>query len=300
VEGRFLSPDPGGHEASYDLYSFCDGDPVNRFDADGRFGKNVGHGIEFGVGDVLANNALDAVLNPIVGAIDPLAAVRYFPGGHDAGLDYGRMYDNGSDVFGFSYAASYVAAELTVQAGMAFATEGAFAVATRGFSLGASATAAEMRMGGTMALRSETAAMRAEATALKGQGNIIQVNFGGGGMSQNFLPYKQGVNYSFDTVKEHLGAGLQGRQAADKGLTRPYLRKDLRATVDAAGRTPDGKWIDANTGEIFEGPKHYGHIYGHEHRRLVKEADAKGMTQKEFNDWVNSHPEWFQIEKPGK
>jgi hypothetical protein len=22
------------------------------------------------------------------------------------------------------------------------------------------------------------------------------------------------------------------------------------------------------------------------------------MTQKEFNDWINSHPEWFQIEKP--
>ncbi len=22
------------------------------------------------------------------------------------------------------------------------------------------------------------------------------------------------------------------------------------------------------------------------------------MTQKEFNDWVNDHPEWFQMEDP--
>ena len=37
--GRFLSADPSGHSASMDLYSFCEGDPVNRFDPDGRLGK---------------------------------------------------------------------------------------------------------------------------------------------------------------------------------------------------------------------------------------------------------------------
>lgn len=56
--------------------------------------------------------------------------------------------------------------------------------------------------------------------------------------------------------------------------------------------------ITANTGEIFEGPKHYGHTYGHENRRILKEAEARGMTQKELNDLVHSHHEWFQIEKP--
>ncbi|MDD2307921.1 MAG: GH-E family nuclease [Prolixibacteraceae bacterium] len=69
-------------------------------------------------------------------------------------------------------------------------------------------------------------------------------------------------------------------------------------TIDASGKTPDGKWIDANTGEIFEGQKHRGHVYGHENRRILKEAEEKGMSQKELNDKVNSHPEWFQIEKP--
>ena len=37
--GTFLSPDPLGHSASMDLYSYCDGDPVNQYDADGRVGK---------------------------------------------------------------------------------------------------------------------------------------------------------------------------------------------------------------------------------------------------------------------
>jgi RHS repeat-associated protein len=41
VAGHFLSPDPLGHRASLDLYSFCDGDSLNRFDPDGRIGKAV-------------------------------------------------------------------------------------------------------------------------------------------------------------------------------------------------------------------------------------------------------------------
>ncbi len=38
--GTFLSCDPMGHSASMDLYSAFNGDGVNRFDPDGRFGKN--------------------------------------------------------------------------------------------------------------------------------------------------------------------------------------------------------------------------------------------------------------------
>jgi|GEM_PF-1170171 len=35
--GTFLSPDPLGHSASMDLYSYCNGDPVNQYDADGKY-----------------------------------------------------------------------------------------------------------------------------------------------------------------------------------------------------------------------------------------------------------------------
>jgi RHS repeat-associated protein len=36
TSGRFLSVDPLGHAASRSLYDFCNGDPVNSFDPDGR------------------------------------------------------------------------------------------------------------------------------------------------------------------------------------------------------------------------------------------------------------------------
>ena len=39
--GRFLSADPLGHAASMDLYSYCNDDPVNGLDPDGRFGRGA-------------------------------------------------------------------------------------------------------------------------------------------------------------------------------------------------------------------------------------------------------------------
>jgi RHS repeat-associated protein len=42
--GRFLSPDPLGHDASLSLYDYAGGDPVNQLDPDGRCVKGVGHG----------------------------------------------------------------------------------------------------------------------------------------------------------------------------------------------------------------------------------------------------------------
>lgn len=41
IAGRFISCDPFGHEASWDLYSYANGDPVNYLDPDGRLGKNL-------------------------------------------------------------------------------------------------------------------------------------------------------------------------------------------------------------------------------------------------------------------
>ncbi len=37
--GLWLSPDPTGHAGSLSLYDYCDNDPLNVFDPDGRFGK---------------------------------------------------------------------------------------------------------------------------------------------------------------------------------------------------------------------------------------------------------------------
>lgn len=57
--GRFLSPDPLGHASDLTLYGFADGDPVNRFDPDGRFGKALG-GEALGLGDRLGTGLANA------------------------------------------------------------------------------------------------------------------------------------------------------------------------------------------------------------------------------------------------
>ncbi|MBX9742720.1 MAG: RHS repeat-associated core domain-containing protein [Chthoniobacterales bacterium] len=50
--GRFLSADPLGHDASLSLYDYCDGDPVNGLDPDGRCVEK---------GEEIARNAEDNI-----------------------------------------------------------------------------------------------------------------------------------------------------------------------------------------------------------------------------------------------
>ena len=65
-----------------------------------------------------------------------------------------------------------------------------------------------------------------------------------------------------------------------------------------ARKLPDGRFVDPNTLLPYDGTPDIGHVWGREHRRLVAEAESRGMSQKQFNDWVNAHPEWFQLECP--
>lgn len=58
--GRWLSPDPVGHVGSLSLYDYCDNDPLNVFDPDGRFGKGVGNGI---TGSVSSSSPSSAAFN---------------------------------------------------------------------------------------------------------------------------------------------------------------------------------------------------------------------------------------------
>ena len=58
----FISPDPEGHVASMDLYSYCNGDPVNRYDPDGRVATGVLTGQSYNaassVGSALGSSGL--------------------------------------------------------------------------------------------------------------------------------------------------------------------------------------------------------------------------------------------------
>ena len=83
-----------------------------------------------------------------------------------------------------------------------------------------------------------------------------------------------------------------------KDLHRPYVRKGTREAVEkAALKGTDGKFLDANEFTPIEGKYDLGHKYGKEYRNMKKEAQQKGLSQKQFNDKMND-PSLYQIEDP--
>ena len=60
VGGRFLSPDPMGHAATWDLYSFANGDPINYYDPDGRLAAGFYQGWNSGSSPAGSSGAFDA------------------------------------------------------------------------------------------------------------------------------------------------------------------------------------------------------------------------------------------------
>ncbi|MFZ7234472.1 GH-E family nuclease [Avibacterium avium] len=53
-------------------------------------------------------------------------------------------------------------------------------------------------------------------------------------------------------------------------------------------------------GSVIKGPVDIGHTYGWEHRRLSLAAKEVGLTQSQFNDYVNAYPEKFRLENRSK
>ena len=79
-------------------------------------------------------------------------------------------------------------------------------------------------------------------------------------------------------------------------LIRPNLRAELRRQVDANYiRLPNGDYVHRD-GTVVRTPVQYGHTYGREHRRLVLAAEQTGLTQTQFNDFINSRPDYFRLE----
>jgi RHS repeat-associated protein len=96
---------------------------------------------------------------------------------------------------------------------------------------------------------------------------------------------------------DKIGDAVKGADAA-KDLHRPYVRTSTRQAVEgAARRTPEGKFIDPNTGKVIEGRYDLGHKRGNEFRREKAKAKEQGLAQKQFNDRMND-PNKYQIEDP--
>jgi hypothetical protein len=79
-------------------------------------------------------------------------------------------------------------------------------------------------------------------------------------------------------------------------LQRPPLRDETMATIeDAAPRNEQGQFVDSE-GNVVERPC-FGHKCRYENRRVIAAAEELGMTQKQLNDFINEHPEYFFVEE---
>lgn len=85
----------------------------------------------------------------------------------------------------------------------------------------------------------------------------------------------------------------------DRPLTdyyRPNLTKETKEKILAEYELqPDGSY-KGQKGEIINGPFDIGHKDGYEHRRLALAAHELKLSQKEFNEFVNAHPDYFRVE----
>ena len=73
---------------------------------------------------------------------------------------------------------------------------------------------------------------------------------------------------------------------------RTYFMKELEGRYQ---KLDDGTYKDLG-GNIIQGPIDIGHAPGWEHRRLQLAAKEYGMSKPQFNDYVNSIPQWFRLE----
>ena len=110
-----------------------------------------------------------------------------------------------------------------------------------------------------------------------------------------------GLNWTDQARKSNGQFGSKpnsGTPRCGVSLHRPYIRADVRRKVEAsAKRTPEGLFRDANTGKPITGAYDLGHVKGHEFWREKANAEAKCMSQEDFNDYMNN-ASFYQIEDP--
>lgn len=71
----------------------------------------------------------------------------------------------------------------------------------------------------------------------------------------------------------------------------------MRKVLANAGRSADGRFLDANTGQPITGQFHIGHVFGKEWWRLRDQSVAEGWSRARLNDELND-PDLYQIEDP--
>ena len=79
-------------------------------------------------------------------------------------------------------------------------------------------------------------------------------------------------------------------------LHRPFIRKEI---IDALNIQNPNKIVVGIDNSVYAcSTPHIGHTFGNEFWRLRNLAESQGMTQSEFNEFMNQHPEFYQYEDP--
>ena len=143
-----------------------------------------------------------------------------------------------------------------------------------------------------------------DAVMLKRGGKLLLKGDGGDGertatlvevrTEQKLLPA-----FNIEVANAHTYfVGEDGELVHNGCLRRPYIRKWVRDAIDkAAKRSKDGRPLDPHTRKPIDGTPDRGHKPGNEHWREKEAAEAKGMSQKDFNDHMND-PNKYHLEDP--
>ena len=147
----------------------------------------------------------------------------------------------------------------------------------------------------------EVAANPADIWAWAGlSGDLVDVLlpfFGGAGEAIRIAKVASEVADAADDLHDTAKV-VENVAATSQKLHRPYIRKSTRQAVEnAANKSMDNLFLDANTGLAINGKYDLGHVYGHEFWRERDRAMALGWSQKQFNDYMNN-PIFYQIEDP--
>ena len=287
VAKRWTQPDPEGLAEGLDLYRFCGNDPVNKRDL-------LGDRIiltQYGYADTYDIHYLGwerAVVN------------RETMPRNAFGMVYGVPFEMMPlEAFGGESMEMHLPLGLARTIGRAYDFSGCFVVAGAGSVPGVGeamdiATVVDKNSGpwdralacASLSLNVVFGGVLPNYGQIRGVARAARV-------AEDVLDFRNAV-FIGETMFR-----VDDLRVVETSLRRPYLRVSTREAIESAAiRTPEGFFLDANTGEIIQGDFHYGHTYEHENWRILEEARARNMTQQQLNDWVNSHPEWFQIESP--
>ena len=114
---------------------------------------------------------------------------------------------------------------------------------------------------------------------------------------------KTWAGYSFEEIPgiyAKLRAIYSAIQPPDSDPMLDFDERDLIRMAEQAGFHPIELELQAEIRAVEpRGWDGFLHMSGNPRIPTLGEAMERGMTQAEFNDWINSHPEWFRLEAPG-